>query len=149
MRGAVGLSLALPLLIAACGAPAPFSSTLVGSPSPPPADISLPLLEADEASDGALLHGELAITDGCLTLVTSEGVRGVVWPSPGTRWNSAAQTIELRGTSVRVGERAELGGGEMSMTPALSASLGWIGPPDSSCLIQPLWFAGAILPAGD
>jgi hypothetical protein len=87
------------------------------SSSEPPRLLSLPVYESSGGSDAALIQGELEVRGRCLLLVTAEDTVGVAWPMPGTRWDASTATIEVRGTTARVGERVELGGSGVLVTP--------------------------------
>jgi hypothetical protein len=62
---------------------------------------------------GALLEGMLVLRDGCLHVIADQTNEPWVPVLPSAaQWDDAEQALSLDGTSVKVGERIGLGGGE-------------------------------------
>jgi len=101
----------------------------LGACSPDTGDLDAadsPVARYDWApSDGsmdALLQGELAMQDGCLYVIGSEGGRTLaVFPRSLTSWDEATQTLTYGDVEFNVGDQISAGGG-------------WTAPADSAVI---------------
>ncbi|MFW2513226.1 hypothetical protein ACNI3K_05560 [Demequina sp. SO4-13] len=75
-----------------------------------------------EGADQALLEGELALEDGCVYVVSSDGLRTLpVFPVDRVGWDADAETLTY-------------GGAEFEMGDAIAAGGGWTAPPESAII---------------
>lgn len=125
------------LSVGSCAAPT--------DPAPTP-DVSganglLALYRADEAGEGAILVGRLELEGPCLYVVDEGGARWLAaWPFPGTTWDAASTSVNLRGTRLAVGETGSFGGGEARLDPSNIDSFDWVALPPEECLVANAWF---------
>lgn len=116
------------LLAAACS-PAGSASPLALYPAAP---------EAHQAR----LQGRLSLEGDCLYVVGEGGERWLAaFPSPGTRWSPADNTVRVGERSLRVGEAGAFTGGEVT-SPA--GALRWVQAPAASCDGSKLWMVSSL-----
>lgn len=84
----------------------------------------------------ARLEGQLVLEGGCV-LVEGEPAL-LAWPSPGTEWDSATQTVTVYGTKARIGDWVVIGGGTGTDTG------GWVAPPAVGCKRDTVWIVESI-----
>ena len=140
MRSSVRLQAIHLLLITIAG----LLATTCPAADPAPSDPSLPVIaqysEAANAFPTALIRGTLVEQDGCIRIRTAEDPRGhlLVW-QPSHRIQRNGERVEIVDGSgqriARVGETADLGGGEMPAANDLKAPI----PP--ACT-GPYWMVG-------
>lgn len=114
---------------------------------PDPA-VAFPQLRAPSSSMmEALLQGTLTLKDGCLRVVAPDDPTGhlVLW-QPGYDHHRRGDTLEISGPTgkpvARVGEPIALGGGEIPLSPELTAQLEQ--PVPNHCG-GPYWLMGALV----
>ena len=66
---------------------------------------------------GALLRGELAMVGGCLVVKPETGTTYAVWWPSTASWDKSAQALTVNGTTYRLGDKVEVGGGEIEGEP--------------------------------
>lgn len=117
-------------MLAACANPTPASA-----PSP------VALYPGSAEGDAALLRGRLEMDGPCLYIVREGGERWLAaFPSPGTTWDAAEQSVNIDGRAVRVGADAAFAGGETTGT------LPWVRPPARTCDQRRIWRVTTIGP---
>jgi hypothetical protein len=87
-------------------------------------------------SDLAGLQGELRVIDHCLVV----GETYVAWPSPGTTWLPASQSLSVDGHAMTVGDHIQLAGGEITA----GAAFEWVVKPERHCLRASLFAVGSV-----
>lgn len=107
-----------------------------------PVAVQLALVHASRVNlDGALV-GQLAVNGQCLVIIDDAGRRyGVAWPSPGTVWDPATQTLKVMGSAARIGQWVSVGGGELPLDPAVVRDYPWVKAPARECIQERFWRA--------
>jgi hypothetical protein len=104
-----------------------------GEPAP------LALYPARPEGHQALVQGRLELEGSCLYIVAENGERWLAaFPSPGTAWDAAQQTVRVGERAVRVGEVATFTGGE---TRGSADGVEWVEPPAAACDRSGIWWA--------
>jgi len=90
----------------------------------------------------ALLQGTLERVGRCFYISGKGGERWLAaFPSPGTTWDSAAQSVQVAGKTCRVGAAAGFTGGEIRNG---LQSVQWVRAPDKECDGSKIWLVTAV-----
>jgi hypothetical protein len=105
----------------------------------------LPIHTLGEEFHAAAIEGRLVSRSGCLFLETAEGgLRGLAWPE-GTVWNRETGELTVKGTTVSVGARVELGGSGIDVRQSLDRGDDlWLVPPAPQCFGDSFFTVGAL-----
>jgi hypothetical protein len=108
--------------------------------SPDPGD--LPLYQPRPIPSGILV-GELAAEGDCVFLDADDGTRyGIAWPAGRTSWDEEAGVVAIDDSSIRIGDRVELGGGAYDLSRG--RDYGFERQPTAECLGDMFFFAVSI-----
>lgn len=103
----------------------------------------LALYPASPEGDAALLPATLTRKNGCLYLVSETGERWLAaFPSPGTHWDAARESIRVGGEVVRLGETSRFGGGELRAGPR---AIKWVKAPRPECDGSLIWIVTVLV----
>ena len=118
------------LVMAACSSSGTAVSPLVLYPSSP-------------ESHQALLRGTLSLEGGCLYIAGEGGERWLAaFPSPGTRWDSGENAVQVGERMLRVGDMGAFAGGEV---PNASGAIAWVQAPAAGCDASRLWMVSTLM----